>query len=42
MSEPINKAMLLGEDRPPGRSAINRWADQAVRTFLAAYGITDG
>ena len=37
MSEPINRAMLLGDDQPPSRSSINRWADQAVRTFLAAY-----
>ncbi len=41
MSEPINKAMLLGNDQPPSRSSINRWADQAVRTFLAAYRIVD-
>jgi TetR/AcrR family transcriptional regulator, mexJK operon transcriptional repressor len=38
MSEPINKAMLLGDNQPPSRSSITRWADQAVRTFLAAYG----
>ena len=37
MSEPINKAMLLGDDRAPSRSSIAKWADQAVRTFLAAY-----
>ena len=41
MSEPINRAMLLGDDRPPGRSSINRWADQAVLTFLAAYRAGD-
>jgi TetR/AcrR family transcriptional regulator, mexJK operon transcriptional repressor len=41
MSEPLNRAMLLGESEPPSRSAINRWADQAVRTFLAAYGAVD-
>ena len=39
MSEPINKAMLLGDDQPPSRSSITKWADQAVRTFLAAYGL---
>ena len=39
MSEPLNKAMLLGDDRTPTRTAINRFADQAVRTFLAAYGV---
>jgi len=38
MSEPINRAMLLGDEQAPGRTAINRRADQAVRTFLGAYG----
>jgi AcrR family transcriptional regulator len=38
MSEPINRAMLLGDYDAPSRSSINRWADHAVRTFLAAYG----
>lgn len=41
MSEPLNAAMLLGESGPPSRSSINRWADQAVRTFLAAYRIVN-
>jgi AcrR family transcriptional regulator len=40
MSEPINKAMLLGDNQPPSRSSITKWADQAVRTFLAAYSAT--
>ena len=39
LSEPLNKAMLLGDDRTPSRPAINRFADQAVRTFLGAYGV---
>ncbi len=42
MSEPINRAMLLGDDQAPSRSSINRWADHAVRTFLAAYSVVDG
>jgi len=42
MSEPINRAMLLGDDQAPSRSSINRWADRAVRTFLAAYRVVDG
>ena len=37
MAAPINRAMLLGHDRPPGAREINRWADSGVRTFLAAY-----
>jgi len=37
MSEPINRAMLLGDDEPPSSDAIETWADHAVRTFLAAY-----
>ena len=37
MSEPINRAMLLGEYTAPSAASIETWADQAVRTFLAAY-----
>ena len=37
MSEPINKAMLLGDNTAPDATSIATWADQAVRTFLAAY-----
>ena len=37
MSEPLNRAMLLGETEPPDQAAIKEWAGQAVRTFLAAY-----
>ena len=37
MSEPINKAMLLGDNEAPDPTSIATWADQAVRTFLAAY-----
>jgi AcrR family transcriptional regulator len=38
MSEPLNHAMLLGDDGPPDTDAIGQWADNGVRTFLAAYG----
>jgi TetR/AcrR family transcriptional regulator, mexJK operon transcriptional repressor len=41
MSEPVNRAMLLGHDRAPSRSSITRWAAQAVGTFLAAYRVGD-
>jgi TetR/AcrR family transcriptional repressor of mexJK operon len=38
MSLPLNRAMFLGEDRPPARAELNRYADAGVRAFLAAYG----
>ncbi len=37
MSEPINRAMLLGDYAAPSTTSIDAWADHAVRTFLAAY-----
>lgn len=37
MSDPLNHAMLLGDNEPPDPSSVNEWADQAVTTFLAAY-----
>ena len=37
MSIPLNRAMLLGEHRPPARAELNRYADAGVRAFLAAY-----
>jgi TetR/AcrR family transcriptional regulator, mexJK operon transcriptional repressor len=37
MSIPLNRAMLLGEDEPPGAVELNRYADAGVRAFLAAY-----
>jgi AcrR family transcriptional regulator len=39
MSTPLNRAMLLGEDRPPARAELNRYADDGVRVFLAAYAL---
>jgi TetR/AcrR family transcriptional repressor of mexJK operon len=38
MSEPLNHAMLLGDDGPPDPADLDRYADSGVRTFLAAYG----
>lgn len=37
MSEPLNRAMILGDSRTPKPAVIAAWADQAVHTFLAAY-----
>jgi TetR/AcrR family transcriptional repressor of mexJK operon len=37
MSAPLNQAMLLGKDDPPTTHEIATLADNAVRTFLAAY-----
>lgn len=42
MSEPINRAMLLGIDEPLPATSMDRWADHATATFLAAYGTTSG
>jgi len=38
MSIPLNRAMLLGEDEPPGAAALHRYADAGVAAFLRAYG----
>ncbi|MEA2973951.1 MAG: TetR/AcrR family transcriptional regulator, mexJK operon transcriptional repressor [Actinomycetota bacterium] len=38
VSAPLNQAMLLGDYRPPDPSELAGWADDGVRTFLAAYG----
>lgn len=37
MAAPLNEAMLLGADEAPTTRQINRWADDGVRTFLAAF-----
>jgi AcrR family transcriptional regulator len=37
MGAPLNQAMLLGDDSTPTTRQVNRWADEGVRTFLAAY-----
>jgi TetR/AcrR family transcriptional regulator, mexJK operon transcriptional repressor len=37
LSVPVNEAMFTGRDRPHTRSQLHRYADEAVRVFLAAY-----
>ncbi len=37
MSAPINEAMLLGSDKTPTPAKLKRFAEDGVRTFLAAY-----
>jgi AcrR family transcriptional regulator len=37
MSAPINQAMLLGSDEAPTPAELQRYAEEGVRTFLAAY-----
>ena len=38
MSIPLNRAMLCGDDERPAPADLDRYADQGVRVFLAAYG----
>jgi TetR/AcrR family transcriptional regulator, mexJK operon transcriptional repressor len=38
MSTPLNRAMLLGDDRQPSAGELRRYADTGVWVFLAAYG----
>ncbi|KKC31720.1 TetR family transcriptional regulator [Devosia psychrophila] len=38
MAEPVNRAMLLGDDGLPSDAEMRRFAKEAVRVFLAAYG----
>jgi AcrR family transcriptional regulator len=38
LSVPLNEAMFTGGDKPYTRRYLNRYADEAVRVFLAAYG----
>jgi len=42
MSEPLNKAMLLGDDAIPKPAALRRHASECLRVFLAAYGTGPG
>jgi TetR/AcrR family transcriptional repressor of mexJK operon len=37
MSTPINRAMILGTDETPAKAELDRYAEDGVRTFLAAY-----
>lgn len=38
MAEPLNRAMLLGDEAIPPRAELRRHAAAGVRVFLAAYG----
>jgi len=38
MSEPLNRAMLLGDDAIPNDAELQRCVRESVRVFLAAYG----
>lgn len=38
MSDPLNRAMLLGDEAIPKPAALGRHAAECVRVFLAAYG----
>lgn len=38
MSIPLNRAMLLGDDKTPSTRDLHHYADAGVSTFLAAYG----
>jgi TetR/AcrR family transcriptional repressor of mexJK operon len=38
MSIPLNKAMLLGTDKPATRKQLDAFADAGVKAFLKAYG----
>ncbi|HYX86581.1 MAG TPA: TetR/AcrR family transcriptional regulator [Gaiellales bacterium] len=42
MSIPLNRAMLLGEDKPASRAELRRYGDAGVRAFLGAYGQAAG
>ena len=37
VAEPLNRAMLLGDDQPLKSAELTAHAEAAVRTFLAAY-----
>ena len=37
MSTPLNRVMLCGDDQQPAPAELDRYADAAVATFLAAY-----
>ena len=38
LSVPLNEALFTGRDAAFPARRLNRWADEAVRVFLAAYG----
>ncbi|QUX27438.1 TetR/AcrR family transcriptional regulator [Nocardiopsis akebiae] len=39
MSEPVNRAMLLGDEAIPTEAELCQHAEEGVRVFLAAYGV---
>jgi AcrR family transcriptional regulator len=39
LSVPLNEAMFTGRDKPYGPRQLQRFADEAVRVFLAAYAV---
>jgi TetR/AcrR family transcriptional regulator, mexJK operon transcriptional repressor len=39
LSVPVNEAMFTGRDKPYNRRQLQRYADEAVRVFMAAYGV---
>lgn len=41
MSAALNQAMLLGNDSAPDPADLDRWTDDGVRTFLAAFRNND-
>jgi hypothetical protein len=38
VAAPLDEAMFTARATPFPRARLNRWADEAVRAFLAAYG----
>ncbi len=42
MADPLNRAMLLGDEAIPTADALRRHAAEGVRVFLAAYGTRPG
>jgi TetR/AcrR family transcriptional regulator, mexJK operon transcriptional repressor len=38
MSNPLNRAMLMGDDEPPSPADADHYIEGGVRVFLAAYG----
>jgi hypothetical protein len=39
MSEPVNRAMLLGDEAIPAEAELCQHAEEGVRVFLTAYGV---
>lgn len=41
LSVPVNEAMFTGREKPYNRPQLYRYADEAVRVFMTAYGVGD-